>query len=62
MSLRIRGARADRDDVVWAMTAVRAAILTQGRAAYESAGGSWPTETAAAVAAYWRRHGLDWPS
>ena len=52
--------RADRDDVVGAMTAVRDAILTQGRAAFESAGGVWPTETVAALAAYWRRHGLAW--
>ena len=40
------------------MTAVRAAIRTQGRAALESAGGSWPTEVDDALAAYWERHGL----
>ncbi len=50
--------RADRDSVVAAMTAVRAAIRTHGRAALESAGGTWPSEVDDALAAYWERHGL----
>lgn len=49
---------AERGSVVAAMTAVRAAIRTQGRAALESAGGTWPTEVDDALAAYWERHGL----
>jgi predicted nucleotidyltransferase len=49
---------AERDSVVAAMTAVRAAIRTHGRAALESAGGVWPDETDAAMTAYWERHGL----
>ncbi|MFZ2015694.1 MAG: nucleotidyltransferase domain-containing protein [Nocardioides sp.] len=50
--------RAERASVVAAMTAVRAAIRTEGRAALESAGGTWPTEVDDALAAYWERHGL----
>jgi hypothetical protein len=49
---------ADRASVVAAMNAVRAAIRTQGRAALESAGGTWPADVDAAMAAYWDRHGL----
>ncbi|HEY3527982.1 MAG TPA: nucleotidyltransferase domain-containing protein [Nocardioides sp.] len=49
---------ADRDSVVAAMRAVREAIRTRGRAALESAGGTWPTDVDDAMAAYWRRHGL----
>jgi hypothetical protein len=49
---------ADRDSVVAAMLAVRRVIRTHGRAALESAGGTWPTEVDDAMAAYWQRHGL----
>jgi predicted nucleotidyltransferase len=49
---------ADRDSVVAAMTAVRRAIRTEGRAALESAGGTWPVDVDDAMAAYWERHGL----
>jgi predicted nucleotidyltransferase len=49
---------AERDSVVTAMSAARAAIRTYGRAALESAGGVWPVEVDDAMAAYWRRHGL----
>lgn len=49
---------ADRESVVGSMTAVRQAIRTHGRAALESAGGTWPDEVDAAMAAYWKRHGL----
>ncbi|NHN55966.1 nucleotidyltransferase domain-containing protein [Calidifontibacter sp. DB0510] len=49
---------ADRDSVIAAMRAAREAMLTHGRAAYESAGGSWPAEAADAIEGYWRRHGL----
>jgi hypothetical protein len=49
---------ADRESVVPAMSAVRAAIRTRGRAALETAGGVWPVEIDVAMAAYWRRHGL----
>lgn len=49
---------AGRESVVAAMIAVRRAIHTHGRAALESAGGTWPTEVDQAIAAYWRRHGL----
>jgi hypothetical protein len=51
-------AAADRDSVITAMYAVRAAIRTHGRAALESAGGTWPVEVDDAMAAYWSRHGL----
>jgi predicted nucleotidyltransferase len=51
-------ASADRDSVVSAMHAVREAICRHGRAALESAGGTWPTEVDEALTAYWRRHGL----
>jgi hypothetical protein len=49
---------ADRDSVVASMLAVRDAIRSHGRAALESAGGTWPTEVDDAMAAYWQRHGL----
>ena len=49
---------ADRASVVEAMSAVRDAIRTHGRAALESAGGTWPTDVDDAMTAYWRRHGL----
>jgi hypothetical protein len=49
---------ADRDSVVAAMTAVREAIRTRGRAALEAAGGTWPVEVDDAITAYWERHGL----
>jgi hypothetical protein len=49
---------ADRESVVASMRAVRSAIRTDGRAALESAGGTWPTEVDDAMAAYWERHGL----
>lgn len=49
---------ADRDSVVAAMHAVRHAIRTHGRAALETAGGTWPTEADDAITAYRRRHGL----
>jgi hypothetical protein len=49
---------ADRSSVVGSMTAVRDAIRTRGRAALESAGGTWPGEVDDAMAAYWERHGL----
>jgi predicted nucleotidyltransferase len=48
----------DRDSVVGAMSAVRGAVLTHGRAALESAGGTWPSEVDDAIAAYWERHRL----
>jgi hypothetical protein len=49
---------AERESVVHAMSAVRAAIRTHGRSALESAGGVWPVEVDDAMAAYWLRHGL----
>ena len=49
---------ADRASVVEAMSAVPDAIRTHGRAALESAGGTWPTDVDDAMTAYWRRHGL----
>lgn len=49
---------ADRESVVASMRAVREAIRTHGRAALESAGGTWPAEVDDAMAAYWERHGL----
>jgi hypothetical protein len=49
---------AERDSVVAAMSTVRRAIRAHGRAALESAGGTWPVEVDEAMAAYWRRHGL----
>ncbi len=52
---------ADRAGVVAAMTAVRDAILTDGRAAFESAGGEWPDDVTDAMAAAWERRGLAWP-
>ncbi|HEX5089232.1 MAG TPA: nucleotidyltransferase domain-containing protein [Nocardioides sp.] len=52
--------RATREDVVAAMIAVRDALITHGRVAVESVGGTWPDGIEAAVAAYWRRHELPW--
>jgi predicted nucleotidyltransferase len=49
---------AERASVLEAMVRVREAIRSHGRAAYESLGGAWPEEVDAAIAAYWRRHGL----
>jgi predicted nucleotidyltransferase len=49
---------AERDSVIAAMKAVRKAIGTHGRAALESAGGTWPDDVDDALAAYWERHGL----
>lgn len=49
---------AQRESVVVAMQTVREALRTHGRAALESAGGTWPTEVDDAMAAYWVRHGL----
>lgn len=51
-------AKADHESVVRAMTAVRDAIRTHGRAALETAGGTWPAEVDDAMAAYWERQGL----
>jgi hypothetical protein len=50
----------DHDAVVAAMVSVVEAITSRGRAALESAGGVWPDDVSAAVAAYWARHGLPW--
>jgi len=50
---------AGRESVLSAMTAVRTAFRTSGRAAAEAAGLSWPRELDDAVADYWRRNGLD---
>ncbi|MBO0846901.1 MAG: aminoglycoside 6-adenylyltransferase [Nocardioides sp.] len=49
---------ADRDSVVRAMAAAREALRTHGRAALEAAGGVWPDDVDAALAAYWERQGL----
>lgn len=49
---------ADRESVVDAMLGTRRAFRTHGRAALESAGGTWPIEADDAMAAYWERHGL----
>jgi hypothetical protein len=49
---------ADRESVIVAMTAVRDTIRADGRAALESAGGTWPVEVDDAITAYWDRHGL----
>jgi Nucleotidyltransferase domain len=49
---------ADRASVTSAVGAVRDAISTHGRAALESAGGTWPSEVEETLTAYWRRHGL----
>ena len=51
---------ADRDAGVGAMVAVVEAITSHGRAALESAGGVWPDDVSASIAAYWARHGLSW--
>ncbi len=42
------------------MSSVRDALLSHGRAAFESVGGEWPERTVSAVAAYWSRHDLGW--
>jgi predicted nucleotidyltransferase len=49
---------AARNPVVAAMTAVRAAFRTSGRAAAEAAGLTWPTEVDDAIAAHWQRNGF----
>jgi hypothetical protein len=49
---------ADRASVIDAMLGARRAFRTEGRAALESAGGTWPTEADDAMTAYWERHGL----
>jgi hypothetical protein len=49
---------AARTPVIAAMTAVRAAFRTVGRATAEAAGANWPADMDAAVEAYWRRSGL----
>jgi hypothetical protein len=51
---------ATRERVIAAMTAAKDAVRTHGRAAFETAGGTWPREVELAIAAYWRKHGLDW--
>jgi hypothetical protein len=52
---------AEREAVVTAMVAVAGAIVSDGRAALESAGGIWPDDVTSAIAGYWSRHGLPWP-
>jgi hypothetical protein len=52
---------ADRDAVVAGMVEVVGAIARHGRAALESAGGTWPDDVSASIGAYWARHGLPWP-
>jgi hypothetical protein len=47
-----------RAPVIAAMTSVRAAFRTIGRATAEAAGATWPAEMDAAVEGYWRRSGL----
>jgi predicted nucleotidyltransferase len=49
---------AARAPVIAAMTSVRSAFRTVGRATAEEAGATWPTEMDAAVNACWRREGL----
>ena len=51
---------ATRESVVAAMTVAKDALRTHGRSAVEAVGGTWPREVEQAIAAYWRRHGLDW--
>jgi hypothetical protein len=51
-------ATADSESVVRAMSAVRSALRTHGRAALESSGGTWPTDVDDAMTAYWTGHGL----
>jgi len=50
---------AGREQVLSAMSAVRVAFRTSGRAAAEAAGMTWPTEIDDAIADYWKRNGLD---
>lgn len=50
---------ADRDEVISAMSSVRAAFQTSGRAAAEAAGMAWPLEVDDAITDYWRRNDLD---
>jgi Nucleotidyltransferase domain len=49
---------ADRASVIAAMTAVRIAFRTVGRATAERAGATWPTAMDQAAEGYWRRNGL----
>jgi predicted nucleotidyltransferase len=51
----LRNPQPERADLVEAMRAAAAAWRTHGRAALEAAGGAWPEELDAAVAAYWER-------
>lgn len=50
---------ADRELVLAAMSSVRTAFRTSGRAAAEAAGMVWPVEIDDAVADYWRRSALE---
>jgi predicted nucleotidyltransferase len=52
---------ADREGVVASMVAVADTIVRHGRAALSAAGGTWPDDVSASIAAYWARHGLPWP-
>jgi hypothetical protein len=52
---------ADRAAVVAGMVAVVGAIARHGRAALESAGGTWPDEVSDSIGTYWARHDLSWP-
>lgn len=49
---------AARAPVIAAMTSLRTAFRTVGRATAEKAGATWPAEMDAAVESYWRRNGL----
>ena len=51
---------ATRESVIAAMSVAKDALRTHGRAAVEAVGGTWPLAVERAIAAYWRRHGLDW--
>ncbi len=55
-------ASANRTSVVLAMTAAVELLCTEGRFALQRAGGQWPDQLAATVAAYWLRHELPDPT
>jgi len=50
---------ASRDSVVTAMRQIRGVFRSAGRARAEQVGVTWPTDVDDAVAAYWRREGLE---
>lgn len=52
----------NRTSLELAMLSAVEVVCTEGRSTLEGAGGRWPTEYAATLAAYWKRHDLPDPT